>query len=73
MNVEKCKLFSKPRSRPDPSKFPQCDCGDKTFAMLDADERGFYLAACEACGKEFIFGIVNGEAKVVPNIDDLPD
>jgi len=41
--------------------------------MLDGDERGFYLAACESCGKEYIFGIVNGEVKVVPNIDELPD
>jgi len=42
--------------------------------MLDGDEStGFYLAACEDCGREFIFGILNGEAKVVPNIDCLPD
>ena len=75
MNVEKCKLFSPPRSRPDPSQFPLCDCcGGRSFAMLDGDKStGFYLAACEACGSEFIFGIVNGEVKVVPNIDDLPD
>jgi len=74
MNVEKCKLFSKPRSRPDLSKFPRCDCGGKRFAMLDADEStGFYLAACEDCGREFIFGIVNGAVKVVPNLDELPD
>jgi hypothetical protein len=75
MNVEKCKLFSKPaRSRPDPSQFPLCECGCRRFAMLDGDEStGFYLAACESCGKEYIFGIVNGEVKVVPNIDDLPD
>ena len=73
MNVEKCKLFSKPpRSRPDPSQFPLCECGCRRFAMLDADERGFYLAACEACGREFILGIVNGEVKVV-NLDELPD
>jgi hypothetical protein len=73
--MTKCKLFAKPiRSRPDLSKFPQCDCGGKSFAMLDADEcTGFYLAACESCGKEYIFGLVNGEVKVVPNIDCLTD
>ena len=73
--MTKCKLFSKPaRSRPDPSQFPQCDCGGKSFAMLDGDDStGFYLVGCKSCGREFIFGIVNGEVKVVPNIDDLPD
>ena len=71
--MEKCKLFAKPiRRRPDRSKFPLCECGGKTFAMLDADERGFYLAACEDCGKEYILGALNGVVKVEPKID-LPD
>jgi hypothetical protein len=73
--VEKCKLFAKPlRRQLDPPQFLQCDCGGKTFAMLDGDEStGFYLAACEACGREFIFGILNDVVKVVPNLDELPD
>ena len=72
--MEKCKLFAKPiRSRPDLSKFPLCECGGKSFAMLDADEStGFYRAACEDCGNEFIFGLLNGVVKVKPKID-LPD
>ena len=73
--MTKCKLFAKPlRRQLDPPQFPLCECGCRRFAMLDGDEStGFYRAACEDCGKEYIFGIVNGEVKVVPNIDDLPD
>jgi len=75
MNAAKCKLFAKPlRRQLDPPQFLQCDCGGKIFAMLDADETtGFYLAACESCGKEYIFGVLNGAVKVVPNLDELPD
>jgi hypothetical protein len=74
LNVEKCKLFAKPiRRRPDRSKFPLCECGGKFFAMLDADEStGFYLAACQSCGEEYVFGLLNGVLKVV-NLDEIPD
>ena len=73
--MEKYKLFAKPlRSQPDPSQFPLCECGGKTFAMLDADEStGFYLAACQSCGEEYVFGLLNGVLKVVPNLDEIPD
>jgi hypothetical protein len=72
--MTKCKLFAKPlRRQLDPPQFPLCECGGKSFAMLDADEStGFYRAACEDCGNEFIFGLLNGVVKVEPKID-LPD
>jgi hypothetical protein len=54
------------------SRIPPCNCGGKTFDLIDGDEiTGFYLVECESCGEEYGLPVQDDSAEVVPNIDEL--